>query len=111
MCYRLWSAEDHHQLLPCSPPEILTADLAQLALTLASWGSLADVAGLPWLDQPDPQAMQEARLLLRDLAAVDDKGKLTDTGAVDVAAADSAAWSPVLITGLLFLVESGLAHV
>lgn len=80
VCYRLWSAEDHDQLLPCTPPEILTADVSPLALTLASWGCLADVSGLPWLDQPEPQAMQEATLLLRDLAAVSDKGKLTETG-------------------------------
>lgn len=92
VCYRLWSPDDHDQLLPSTPPEIVSADLAPLALTLANWGCLADHTSsssssnsggggvLPWLDQPDPVGMREAADLLLDLAAVDDKCKITDTG-------------------------------
>ena len=36
-CYRLWSEPQHQALLPFDPPEILTADLCELALNLALW--------------------------------------------------------------------------
>jgi ATP-dependent helicase HrpB len=79
VCYRLWGQDDHEQLLPCTPPEITSADLAPLALQLASWGSPGG-EGLAWLDPPEPQALADARQLLLELAAVDDKGSLTATG-------------------------------
>lgn len=79
VCYRLWSSQEHEQLLPCTPPEIVSADLAPLALQLAAWGS-PDGQGLAWLDEPDPAALADARQLLVDLAAVDAKGALTATG-------------------------------
>lgn len=62
-----------------TPPEIASADLAPLALQLASWGC-PDGQGLAWLDPPEPQDLDQARDLLRDLCAVDEKGALTDTG-------------------------------
>ncbi len=37
VCYRLWSEAAHAKLAEASPPEILSADLAPLALQLASW--------------------------------------------------------------------------
>uniref|UniRef100_A0A383V6U4 ATP-dependent helicase HrpB n=1 Tax=Tetradesmus obliquus TaxID=3088 RepID=A0A383V6U4_TETOB len=79
VCYRLWGQDDHQQLLRCTLPEICSADLAQLALQLASWGS-PDGQGLAWLDPPEPQALADARQLLLELAAVDEKGSLTATG-------------------------------
>ncbi len=83
MCLRLWSEEDHTQLLPCTPPEILGADLTPLALQLAGWGCLADGGGsLPWLDPPPPDALADARTLLEDLGAVDTSGAVTPTGAL-----------------------------
>lgn len=66
-------------MLESTPPEIASADLAPLALQLASWGC-PDGQGLAWLDPPEPQALQDARELLLDLAAADEKGALTDTG-------------------------------
>ena len=50
VCYRLWTEEAQRGLLPFTPPEILDADLAPLALELALWGAsdatpaLADAA-------------------------------------------------------------------
>src|SRR5271155_3376388 len=38
-CYRLWSEGTHASLSPQTPPEILHADLAPLALELACWGT------------------------------------------------------------------------
>ena len=50
VCYRLWTEAAQRGLLPFTPPEILDADLAPLALELALWGGercdapLADAA-------------------------------------------------------------------
>ncbi len=37
-CYRLWPEAEQRGLAPFTPPEILAADLAPLALELAQWG-------------------------------------------------------------------------
>lgn len=68
-------------MLSSTPPEIVSADLAPLALQLASWGC-PDGQGLTWLDAPEPQMLDQARELLLELCAVDEKGALTDTGGV-----------------------------
>ena len=39
VCYRLWTEAAQRGLLPFTPPEILDADLAPLALELALWGA------------------------------------------------------------------------
>jgi ATP-dependent helicase HrpB len=39
LCYRLWPEEAQRGLLPFTPPEVLDADLAPLALELAAWGT------------------------------------------------------------------------
>lgn len=71
VCYRLWDPSD--DLEESTPPEIADADLAPLALELAAWGDPAG-ASLPWLDAPDPDGMESARKLLRDLGAVEAGG-------------------------------------
>lgn len=79
VCYRLWSAATHRRLRPQRIPEILEADLASLALELAQWG-VADPATLAWLDPPPSGALAQARTLLTDLEALDDRGRITPTG-------------------------------
>jgi ATP-dependent helicase HrpB len=79
VCYRLWSEAEDRGLVPDTPPEILDADLAPLALDLAVWGT-ADPAQLSWLDPPPQAAWREARGLLARLGALDDGGRLTDHG-------------------------------
>ncbi|MET0116728.1 MAG: helicase-related protein [Sedimenticola sp.] len=79
VCYRLWTPSEHSLLKPHTPPEILGADLAQLALELASWG-VSDPADLNWLDPPPKGAYAQARELLLELEAIDEKGRLTETG-------------------------------
>lgn len=79
VCYRLWSAGIERSLATHTPPEILEADLAPLALDLALWGTL-QASALSWLDAP-PQAMFEvARSLLHDLDLLDAQGRLTPSG-------------------------------
>jgi len=49
VCYRLWSEGSQATLAAHTPPEILNADLAPLALELSLWGAV-DAARLRWLD-------------------------------------------------------------
>ncbi|RDC60357.1 RNA helicase [Alteripontixanthobacter maritimus] len=79
VAYRLWEKAAHPGRPPYDPPEMLTADLAPLALTLAQWGA-RDIDGLPWLDTPPAAAMAAANRRLVGLGAVDETGRITDTG-------------------------------
>ncbi len=78
-CYRMWSEGSHASLSPQTPPEILHADLAPLALELACWGS-SDAASMAWLDPPPAAPLAQARDLLRELEAVDAAGRVTMHG-------------------------------
>ena len=77
VCYRLWS--EGERLEAQSPPEILQADLAPLALELAQWG-VVDISRLAWLDPPPPPALAQARELLQELQALDAAGHITAHG-------------------------------
>jgi len=77
VCYRLWP--EHTSLEPFTAPEILTADLAPLALELAAWG-VTDPGTLKWLDPPPAGTFAQARELLIELEAIDAKGTLTPLG-------------------------------
>ncbi|MBN9088113.1 MAG: ATP-dependent helicase HrpB [Reyranella sp.] len=70
ICFRLWTEEAQRGLLPFTPPEVLDADLAPLALELAAWG-VTDASTLPWLTPPPASALATARSLLLDLGAID----------------------------------------
>jgi ATP-dependent helicase HrpB len=78
-CFRLWTEHIQRSLVPFTPPEILTADLASLALDLALWG-VVDAAALRWLDLPPAPALNEGRLLLSRLGALDSFGRITPHG-------------------------------
>jgi len=77
-CYRLWTEAAQRGLLPFTPPEILDADLAPLALELAVWGASAEA--LPWLTPPPAASLATAQALLADLGAIDDAGLVTPHG-------------------------------
>jgi len=79
VCYRLWPEHENSHLLANTPPEIMSADLAPLALELAAAG-VTDPLELKWLDVPAPPAFAQARELLRELDAVDARGALTPHG-------------------------------
>lgn len=59
-------------------PEILSADLSRLVLTLANWG--AEPAALHWLDPPPEAALNAAKNVLRQLDFMDEQFRLTSTG-------------------------------
>ncbi len=79
VCYRLWSEATQRSLAAFAPPEILTADLAPLALDLAQWG-VAEATALGWLDPPPAGALAQARELLTELQALDADGRITAHG-------------------------------
>ena len=74
--YRCWP--EGEPLAPHPEPEIRTADLTQLALDLACWGT-PDGSGLAWWDPPPAGPLQAGRQVLRALGALDDGG-VTERG-------------------------------
>ena len=79
VCYRLWDQNESSHLLDHSPPEILHADLAPLALDLAAAG-VTDPLELPWLDPPPPGAFAQAREVLIEVDALDSNGRISAHG-------------------------------
>ena len=79
VCYRLWDEPQTGSLEAYTRPEILSADLSSFVLDLAEWGT-ADPGKLPFLDPPPVAALNEARVLLRELEAIDGEGRITDEG-------------------------------
>lgn len=77
VCYRLWARAEEGALPAFAPPEMLTADLAGLALELAVWGG---AEGLAFLTPPPEAALAEARALLAGLGALDGVGRITAHG-------------------------------
>lgn len=76
---RLWHAGQTAALPAFTPPEILSSDLAGLALDMAHWG-VADPRQLLLLDMPPEAALKEARQLLIGLGALDGAFQLTAKG-------------------------------
>ena len=76
---RLWRAEQTNALPAFDPPEILSTDLSGLLLDCAAFG-VGDPTELRFLDAPPKPALAEARLLLRELGALDADGRLTEIG-------------------------------
>ncbi len=79
VCFRLWDEAEHRGLLAFNAPEILSADLAPLALELARWGT-TEAGSLSWLDPPPAPALSMARALLGGLGALDRAGRITPHG-------------------------------
>jgi len=75
---RLWTEALHRGLPQADRPEILEAELSGLALDCAAWG--ADPSALAFLDAPPAGTMAAARGLLKDLDALDEAGRITETG-------------------------------
>ncbi|HTQ35641.1 MAG TPA: ATP-dependent helicase HrpB [Steroidobacteraceae bacterium] len=77
--WRLWGEGAEASLAAHAPPEILTSDLAPLALELAQWGA-RDANTLPWMDAPPAATLAQARQLLQRLTAIDASFAITPTG-------------------------------
>ncbi len=75
---RCYDAFQESAFVEHAQPEILSAELSRVALTLANWGAPADT--LRWLDPPPPAALAAAQNLLRQLGLMDEKCRLTAHG-------------------------------
>ena len=75
---RLWSATQERTMDQRDRPEIVDADLSNLALQLAVWGTHEEA--LRWCDAPPPQSMADARVVLTRLGALDHTGRVTPHG-------------------------------
>ena len=78
ICIRLYSAEDFEARPEFTDPEILRTNLASVILQMAA-ARLGDVRAFPFVDPPDPRAIDDGVRLLEELNAFDG-GRLTDTG-------------------------------
>ncbi len=79
VCYRAWSEGAHASLAPFTPPEIVEADLAPLALELSRWGT-RDAGTLAWLDPPPAAMLAAAAALLERLGALEADGRISAHG-------------------------------
>ena len=105
VAYRLWEEAAHPGREAFDPPEILTSDLAPLALTLAQWGA-GDPADMAWIDAPPMAAMAAARGQLAALGALDAEGRISAHGR----AMASLPMEPPLAHMLLFAAARGQAE-
>lgn len=76
---RLWTEAEHAGRAGHDLPEIKRVDPAEILLTLKALG-VRDVAAYPWLEAPEPRALDRALTLLRDLGALDPAGAPTPLG-------------------------------
>jgi len=69
VCVRLWTEREHERRPRQELPEVRRLDLAEVVLTLKAAG-IDDIQAFPWLEQPEPRALERAEGLLADLGAV-----------------------------------------
>ena len=70
---RLWTEREHGQRAPQELPEVKRLDLSEVVLTLKASG-IDDVFSFPWLEKPEPKALERAETLLADLGAIAETG-------------------------------------
>jgi ATP-dependent helicase HrpB len=79
ICLHLTGAEQAERASAQSEPEMLQSDLSGLLLELLQWGC-QQPDQLTWLDAPPAANLHAARVLLRQLNALDEQNRLTPTG-------------------------------
>jgi ATP-dependent helicase HrpA len=76
---RLYTQADFEARPEFTDPEILRTNLASVLLQMAAL-DLGDIADFPFVDPPDRRAVADGIALLEELHALDEHGKLTETG-------------------------------
>ncbi|MDQ6991150.1 MAG: ATP-dependent helicase HrpB [Mariprofundaceae bacterium] len=79
VCYRMWTAQQQSRLLKHASAEILHSDLSSLVLELANWG-VTKADDMQWMDVPPLGATEQAKTLLQQLSAMDERGNITAHG-------------------------------
>jgi ATP-dependent RNA helicase DHR2 len=78
-CYRLYTEDGFKTMDERTTPEILRCDLSQAILTMKARG-VDDVLNFPFLDRPPREALEKALLQLLHLQALNEDGKISETG-------------------------------
>lgn len=78
-CYRLYTEADYLTLDEANTPEILRCDLSQSLLTMKARG-VDDIMNFPFLTRPPREALEQALLQLLNIQALDETGKVSETG-------------------------------
>lgn len=102
VAYRIWEKAAHSGRTEFDPPEMDTADLALLVLSLARWGT-TDPTSLPWLDPPPAPSIASARSRLTKMGALDAQGAITEWGSKIAA----LPMDPVSAAAVLFGAQAG----
>ena len=76
---RLWTEAEHAGRASHDLPEIKRIDPSEILLTLKALG-VADLEAFPWLEPPEPRALERALTLLHDLGSLDAAGAPTPLG-------------------------------
>jgi len=79
ICVRLYDEADFLSRAPYSDPEILRSALSDVILRMLDLG-LGDVEAFPFIDPPDPRAVNDGWRRLAEIGAVDDARRLTPMG-------------------------------
>jgi ATP-dependent RNA helicase DHX37/DHR1 len=79
VCYRLYSGATYDSFPEYNPPKILVDSLEDHLLTLKSMG-IDDLMKFPFLVRPEAVQIEIAERRLRDLGALNEKGKVTSLG-------------------------------
>lgn len=79
VCIRLYSEEDFDARPEFTEPEILRTNLSSVILQMASM-RLGDIDSFPFVESPDSKFINDGYRTLQELAAIDDKRKLTKLG-------------------------------
>lgn len=76
ICIRLWSQDA--LLAAADLPELRATDYLPVVLRLAHWAS--PVEDLPWIEKPNPQALEFARQELQKMGFLDKQFAITESG-------------------------------
>jgi ATP-dependent helicase HrpA len=79
VCIRLYSEEEFNERPQFSQPEIQRANLAEVILRMKTF-RLGEIETFPFINPPQPAAINAGYELLTELGALDDKRALTEIG-------------------------------
>ncbi len=79
ICIRLYSEDDFRSRPAFTDTEITRTNLASVILQMHALG-LGDIADFPFLDKPEPKAINDGQKVLQEIGALDKQGQLTRAG-------------------------------
>ncbi len=80
VCIRLYSEEEYDARPKFTQPEIQRCNLAEVILRMKAF-NIGEIETFPFINPPQPKAIQSGYQLLQELGALDDQRELTEVGA------------------------------